>query len=170
VSLPPPHGFRPYTAGDRAACLAIFDVNCPEFFAPNEREDYAAFLDSLADGYTIVHAGGRAIGAYGVFPGGAAGECRLSWILLDPASHGRGIGRGVMARATEAARAQGATVLRIAASHKSAPFFARFGATVARTTPDGWGPGMHRVDMDMAVVRPPSAKLPRQDSNLRPGD
>jgi GNAT superfamily N-acetyltransferase len=151
VSLPPPHGFRPSTAGDRAACLAIFDANCPEFFAPNERADYAAFLDSASDAYTIVLSAGRAIGAYGVFPGAAPGECRLSWILLDPASHGRGIGRAVMSRAAADARAQGASVMRIAASHKSAPFFARFGATVVRTTPDGWGPGMHRVDMDMPI-------------------
>ena len=37
----------------------------------------------------------------------------------------------------------------IAASHKSAPFFARFGARIVETTPDGWGPGMHRVDMEL---------------------
>ncbi|HVT37951.1 MAG TPA: GNAT family N-acetyltransferase [Gemmatimonadaceae bacterium] len=150
-SLLPPHGFRPYTAGDRTACLAIFDANCPEFFAPNEREDYAGFLDSVSEAYTIVHTGGGAIGAYGVFPGAAPSECRLSWILLDPALHGRGIGRVVMSRAAEAARTHGATVLRIAASQKSAPFFAHFGATVTCTTPAGWGPGMHRVDMDLAV-------------------
>lgn len=151
LSVPPPYGFRSYTAGDRAACLAIFDANCPESFAPNERADYAAFLDSASDAYTIVHADGRAIGAFGVFQGAAPDECRLSWILLDPALHGRGIGRSVMSRATAAARAHGATVLRIAASHKSAPFFAAFGATVVHTTPEGWGPGMHRVDMDMPV-------------------
>jgi hypothetical protein len=41
--------------------------------------------------------------------------------------------------------------IRIAASHRSAPFFARFGAETVRETPDGWGPGMHRIDMELTV-------------------
>jgi hypothetical protein len=46
-----------------------------------------------------------------------------------------------------AAEAAGGGRVKIAASHLSAPFFAKFGAVPLRTTDDGWGPGMHRVDM-----------------------
>ncbi len=38
--------FRPYQTADREACLGLFDANCPEFFAPNERADYVAFLET----------------------------------------------------------------------------------------------------------------------------
>jgi hypothetical protein len=54
-----------------------------------------------------------------------------------------------MARVLEKARTSGMRVLRIAASHKSAPFFAGFGAEAVAETPDGWGPGMHRIDMEL---------------------
>ncbi len=157
-----PHAFRPYTAVDRGPCLTLFDSNCPEFFAHNERADYVAFLDAVGakavggsgTGYTVIDDGEALVGAYGVCPGTTADECRLTWILLAPAAQGRGLGRAIMARVVAAARAQRAAWLRIAASHKSAPFFARFGAVVASSTPNGWGPGMHRIDMDLAVGRP----------------
>jgi hypothetical protein len=38
---------RPYTCEDRAASQAIFDGNTPEYFAPDERSEFAAFLDLL---------------------------------------------------------------------------------------------------------------------------
>ena len=38
---------RDFTQGDRAACLAIFDSNVPEFFVPAERDALASFLTTL---------------------------------------------------------------------------------------------------------------------------
>ena len=38
--------FRPYEAADRERCLALFDANCPAYFAANERHA----LLSRADG------------------------------------------------------------------------------------------------------------------------
>mgnify|MGYP004128444723 CR=1 FL=1 len=35
-----------YTHTHRAACLKLFDLNCPEYFAPNERTFYESFLAS----------------------------------------------------------------------------------------------------------------------------
>ncbi len=62
---------------------------------------------------------------------------------------GRGLGSAIMAHVLEKARRSGMRILRIAASHKSAPFFARFGAETVAETPNGWGPGMHRIDMEL---------------------
>ncbi|HKR75059.1 MAG TPA: GNAT family N-acetyltransferase [Rhodanobacter sp.] len=134
-------------AADTAACLGLFDGNCPEFFAPNERADYAAFLGSRPAGYELCLVDGRVAGAFGLADDGL-GCKRLNWILLDPGSQGMGIGSAIMRRVEALSHASGSALVRIAASHKSAPFFARFGAVVLATMPDGWGPGMHRVDME----------------------
>jgi GNAT superfamily N-acetyltransferase len=141
---------RPYQPSDRDACLALFDANCPRFFAPNERADYLAFLSTAAGAYTICSADGAVAGGYGV-EAAEAGAAALRWILLSPHLHGRGLGTMIMARVMGEVRALGAARLHIAASDKSAPFFARFGAREVRTIPDGWGPAMHRVDMLLAV-------------------
>jgi len=71
----------------------------------------------------------------------------MNWIMIDPARHGRGIGSAVMAEILARAHQLGCAAIDIAASQLSAPFFARFGANEVRRTSNGWGPGMHRVDM-----------------------
>lgn len=139
--------FEIYGPEHRAACLAVFEENCPEFFAPNERADYAAFLDRVGPAYRVCRRDGRVVGGFGLMAGGAADEGHLNWILLSPAAQGAGLGRAIMREVAAQAAARGIVQVAIAASHRSAPFFARFGAEEHTRTEDGWGPGMHRVDM-----------------------
>jgi GNAT superfamily N-acetyltransferase len=156
-------GFSPYDVAYRDRCVAVFDANCPEFFAPNERVEYVAFLDRSPAGYEVCLVDGEVAGAFGLIVAGesadGATDLRLHWILIDPAMQGRGVGtsimRRVVRRARESTAAAGPPSVQIAASDRSAPFFARFGAVEVRRTPDGWGPGMHRVDMVLAVAREP---------------
>jgi GNAT superfamily N-acetyltransferase len=138
--------FRPYSESDKQACIDIFDANCPEYFAPNERQDYEEFLESAPQDYEVCEGDGRVLGAFGVFDHGENDKI-LNWILLDPNTQGRGVGSKIMERVMRQVRTSGATTMRIAASHKSAPFFAKFGATIVSTTKDGWGPDMNRIDM-----------------------
>ncbi len=138
--------FRSYRSDDRAECLRLFDANCPEFFAPNERADYEGFLDAVADDYEVCTVEERVVGAFGLRPHEAGGVA-LRWIVVSVELQGQGIGSAMMQRVFERARAAAATHLYIGASHKSAPFFARFGARETARLPNGWGPGMHRIDM-----------------------
>jgi GNAT superfamily N-acetyltransferase len=151
--------FRPYTHADREACLQLFDENCPEFFAPNERNDYACFLDAGPEGYEACIVDNRIAGAFGLIAGSAR-RMHLNWILIDPKFQGMGIGSAIMDRIATLAMAAGIHVVDIAASHKSAPFFAKFGAAATVTTHDGWGPGMHRVDMELRTSKPEGSLEP----------
>lgn len=142
--------FRDYLASDKPACLGIFDANCPEFFSPNEREDYLRFLDTNPAGYEVCVVAGRLVGAFGVFQQGQD-SVSLNWILIGPGAQGLGIGSEIMTRALASARSKGVASMQIAASHKSEPFFGRFGAVTRTVIDDGWGPGMHRIDMELPL-------------------
>ena len=142
--------FRPYTNDDRAICLELFDANCPEFFAPNERADYVKFLESGPNGYELCLVNGQVAGAFGLIGTGGVRR-RLNWIMLDPRFHGFGAGRAIMDRVATHAAAARIEAVDIAASHKSAPFFEKCGAVTMNVTENGWGPGMHRVDMELEV-------------------
>ena len=143
--------FRGYADKDREGCLALFDANCPEYFAPAERIDYEAFLTPEPPGYELAVAGDEIVGACGVEVGADESRGRIGWILIDPTVQGAGLGSEMLARARRGAEAKGIAVLEIAASHRSAPFFARFGAVELKTVPNGWGPGMHRIDMEWRI-------------------
>lgn len=142
--------FRAYSVGDKEDCLGIFDANCPEFFCPNERNDYTKFLDANPAGYEVCLLNGKLAGAFGLIDDRER-HGTLSWILLDPCLQGLGIGSAIMKRVNDLARATGLVLIDIAASHKSAPFFAKFGARSTTVIDNGWGPGMDRVDMEMRV-------------------
>ena len=130
--------------------MSIFDANCPEFFAPNERQDYLEFLAGEPDGYEICKVEGNVCGAFGLFADGQ-GVKRLNWILIDPQTQGIGVGSKIMKRVIESGHLSQTQVVKIAASHRSAAFFARFGAIAISSTKDGWGAGMDRVDMELAL-------------------
>jgi RimJ/RimL family protein N-acetyltransferase len=139
--------FRVFEENDRQDCLRIFDENCPEFFAPNERPDFSEYLRDPG-AYAVCLMGGRVVGAYGLRPEGER-EMSLRWILLSPRVQHRGLGTAIMTRVLADARSARAMKIKIAASHRSAPFFTRFGALTVTTIVDGWGPGMHRVEMEL---------------------
>jgi GNAT superfamily N-acetyltransferase len=156
-----PSHFRPYSQDDKEICLSLFDANCPQFFAPNERADYLAFLEEDPSGYELCLVDGEVAGAFGLI-GDAGSRRRLNWIMLDPRFQGAGAGRAIMERVVALASSRGIEAVDIAASHKSASFFARFGAVTLKVTDDGWGPGMHRVDMELSLRPGPSREFTRE--------
>jgi GNAT superfamily N-acetyltransferase len=143
--------FAAYSDKNFGACMGLFDANCPKYFAPNERADYAAFLGAVGPRYTVVEGEERILAAFGVL-GGALGRAHLNWILVAPEAHGGGIGRAMMAEAARRAKAMNARVVDIGASQFSAPFFARFGAVEVARTQHGWGPDMHKIDMEWVLA------------------
>jgi len=142
--------FSPYRNADHDACMSVFDANCPEFFAPNERQDYLAFLEGNPEGYEVCRVRGSVCGAFGLSDDGEDVKT-LNWILIDPQTQGIGVGSRIMDRVIGLGRISQTRIVKIAASHKSAAFFARFGAIVISSTKDGWGTGMDRVDMELAL-------------------
>ncbi len=143
--------FRSFAESDRDACLRLFDGNCPTHFAINERADYQTFMSEKPGDYQVCLLDDELVGAYGVLSEGPT-SLALRWILVSNQHQGSGLGRAIMERVSDRLRNSGAGArLYIGASHISAPFFARFGATETGRIPDGWGPGMHRIDMELVA-------------------
>ena len=155
-----PPVFRPFTAADAGTCLDIFDANCPDYFAPNERADFAAFLTSSPEGYELCLQNDAPVGAFGLTVQNSIGT--LNWILLAPSAHGTGVGSTIMRRVLKRSRDRNLRCVKIAASHKSQGFFSKFGAATLTVTPNGWGPGMHRVDMELPIPSAPAGPRPAQ--------
>lgn len=140
--------FRTYLSSDRESCLAIFDANTPKFFAVNERLDYSEFLDSVPERYEVCLSGDSVIAAFGLI-GNEPKFKNLNWILISPQFQGSGVGSKLINRVVSIAHKEKLDYIKIAASHLSAPFFAKYGAKPVLEIKDGWGPDMHRIDMEL---------------------
>ena len=146
---------RAYQAADRNACLALFDGNTPRFFTPEERADFARFLERDAAGWSfqvieqhdrIVACGGYAVGEDGT-------TAHLCWGMVDRDRHRRGLGRMLtQARLRAAAAHPGLTQVHLDTSQHSHPFYASLGFETCRVQPDGYGPGLDRYDMTLTLA------------------
>ncbi|MEO1042194.1 MAG: GNAT family N-acetyltransferase [Pseudomonadota bacterium] len=140
----------PFGDQHRSAVLRLFDDNAPAFFHPDEREALTRFLSQQAAIYRVVVDDGEVIGAFGLRDEGER-RGRIVWFMAAPSRHGQGVGRLMIEHLLDEARARGVTTIDIAASHVSEAFYIHFGATRHRRVEDGWGEGMHRVDMILEI-------------------
>lgn len=145
---------RSYTPADQSACLAVFQQNVPDFFAPNEEADFIAFLQQAPKSYRVVtkRADTTILGCFGLTRHQEPTKASINWIMLASQAQGMGVGRLMMQDCLAQARQLKVNDILIAASQHSAPFFAHFGAIELARQADGWGPGMHKVDMLIGSV------------------
>ena len=153
---------RPFSLTDYKSCLKMFDANTPDNFAPNERDDYERFIAASPSFYRVCLVKEKVVGAYGIAIETQTNRGRIRWIMTTVSSRGIGLGRFMMLELLDHAREIGIGFIDIAASQQSASFFKSFGAMEQRREPEGWGPGLDRVTMELKlaesnIVRPPGA-------------
>ena len=139
-----------FRAANKMAVLSIFDKNCPEYFAPNERDDLIEFMGQYADGYRVCVHEDNIVGAFGLYEKEHK-DSRLQWILLDPIAQGIGIGSQIMRDVFKQANEKSIKTIQIATSHVSYKFFEKHGAKIISEIENGWGPGMHQVHMEIQL-------------------
>lgn len=141
---------EPYVeASHRDGCLAVFDSNLPKFFAPDERALLEAFLAAPRGRYFVVCDEGRVIASGGVAMRGD--DAVLTWGMVHATLHRRGIGRDLTEARIEIAREMGASRLCIDTTPHSEGFYVRVGFVATAREPDGFGPGLDRVSMLLAL-------------------
>jgi hypothetical protein len=130
---------RDYTSNDRAPCLALFDSNVPEFFAPSERNEYSNFLDHLPGPYLVIYSPSEGIvAAGGYYVTEQANLGALAWGLVTRAWHRRGVGGQLLQTRLSRLRASGVDTVRVRTSPGSRGFFERSGFRLVSVVPHGF--------------------------------
>jgi len=150
---------RPYSPADRAACLAIFEGNMPRYFVPEELPGFARWLDaqdagrlaypeSLAEPYFVVENDGQVVACGGLGVLLDQPLLTMAWGMVRHDLHGQGIGRALLRHRLQLAEtAYPSYAVVLDTSQHTYPFFEKLGFQVTKITPDGYGPGLHRYDM-----------------------
>jgi GNAT superfamily N-acetyltransferase len=133
--------------------LAIFDGNTPDYFAPTERIEFGAFLDARSVEYLVLEtSAGVIVGCGGYYVKSVGGVAGLAWGMVDRAWHKRGLGRVLLeARLALLRRAPDALLVRVNTSQSSRGFFERCGFRTVRVVPNGFAPGIDRVESEFAL-------------------
>lgn len=143
---------RNYRVGDKAACLALFDSNVPDFFDASERDMFAEFLDAPAGEYFVIERDDRVCGCGGIVREDR-GQARFSWGMVDNGLHGAGLGRLLAEHRLQVIEETGDySEAELFTTHRVAPFFAKFGFEIQGVEKDGFAPGMDKVQMIRPVA------------------
>lgn len=148
---------RPYRTADRAACLAAFESNVPEYFDASERADFEDYLDALAAGsagryFVAVALDGRVVGAAGYALDERGTVADLCWAMVHRRDHRGGHGRVLLDARLAAIRAHGGVrEVRLSTSQHAAGFYQRFGFHTVKLVPGGFAPGIDRCDMVLTL-------------------
>ena len=138
--------FKDYSMESYNDCIELFDLNCPEFFAPIEKNDYIEFLNQTKEGYVTIHHDSILIGAYGVHKTSSESASQ-SWTLIHPKYQNQGIGRLIMERVFSFLESNQLDKLFLYTSQQTEAFFVKFGAIRIDYIENGWGEGLHRIEM-----------------------
>lgn len=149
MSAPDAH-LRLFVDADLEACVALCAANSPEHMLPHEVEELREFLVEKPYApapYFVVEAEGVIVACGGVATEGA--ELHLCWGLVHPDWQRRGLGTRLVEHRLDWARGRaGLEVARLCTSQRTRAFYERFGFKSTRFTPDGFGPGLDRHDME----------------------
>lgn len=160
--------FRTYTASDRAACLCIFDSNCPDFMHPDERAEFEGWLAHHEGTYLVLEDEGAVMGCGGFVVEQDEPRLTLTWGLVHRAQHGRRRGELLLLeRLVRGAEAGGATHSQLGTAPLTEAFFERVGFRRTGLAPDGWAPGLDRVDMRLELDEATVSDLRRRLAALR---
>lgn len=147
---------RDYRPDDRAACVALFESNVPDYFATIERADFLATLDGIGDGiggYWVLEQEDGSLVACGGYAGEAGDRAVavLCWGMVRRDLHRRGLGRILLRERLRRIDADpGFTSVLIETTPFSRDFYARHGFEVSRVQIDGFAPGYDLVEMRRA--------------------
>ncbi|WP_043091535.1 GNAT family N-acetyltransferase, partial [Xanthomonas sp. SHU 166] len=88
---------RPYVMQDRAACLALFDSNVPQFFDHSERAGFDRFLqhDTGAWHYLVIARAGAVVACGGHALRADGRVASFGWGVVDRRLHRQGLGRAL---------------------------------------------------------------------------
>lgn len=140
--------FKTYHISNFEECIELFDLNSPAYFAEEERKDFREYLQSNEDQYLLGFIKNKLICCFGITEHSKE-LCSLSWIMVHPNNHKSGYGSKMMSYFMNYVKDNKKETVLIATSQHANRFFETYGAKEIQFIKNGWGNGMHRIDMQI---------------------
>ena len=142
--------FKKYQINYFNNCMKLFESNCPSSFAEEERADYIYYLQNCRDHYLLGFTDNNLISTVGIAIHSSV-LASLRWIMVHPDYHSKGCGRQLMDYVKNYVAGNGIQKLSISTSQHANNFFEKCGARELNFINDGWGKGMHKIDMEISL-------------------
>lgn len=151
-----------YNNSHRADCVAIFKSNTPKYFDPSELpalenwlngKDKAkmSYQNNKAEHFYSALESGKTVACGGFYIPENKKVANLVWGMVHNSLHKNGIGKKMFEyRVQKIKQFYHGHAIVLDTSQHTFVFFENLGFVVSKITKNGYGPGLHRYDMELA--------------------
>lgn len=139
---------RSYKTEDKPALLELIKLHVLDYFAASEVSEYQDYLENEIEDYFVVTHNDVIIGAGGInyFPDEAV--ARISWDMIHPDHHGKGIGHQLLKHRLEIIHTNPSIkTVMVRTSQIAYQFYQKVGFELEKIEKDFWAKGFDLYQM-----------------------
>jgi len=87
---------RQYHTTDKAQLIELFQLNSPDYFSPDEKNDFINYLSNEVEQYFVMELGTKIIGSGGINFSENEQIGKISWDLFHPHYQKQGLGTALL--------------------------------------------------------------------------
>ncbi|WP_255555260.1 GNAT family N-acetyltransferase [Flavobacterium sp. NKUCC04_CG] len=148
--MPKPSIIRPYHPSDQPELLVLFDLNTPQYFSADERDDLIDYLNHHSERYFVVELEGQIVGAGGINFSEDQTVGRISWDFFHPEYQGKGLGSQLTQYRIELLKQlDHVQTISVRTSQAAYVFYQKMGFELLEVVPDYWAKGFDLYRMEL---------------------
>ncbi len=142
---------RDYRQADKPALMELIRLNIPDYFAPEEAQDFSEYLDNKRELYYVALADQKIVGCGGINLSEDKTTAKISWDILHPEYQGQGIGTQLLKHRIKQMEAfPGIREITVRTSQMAYRFYEKQGFVLKATEKDYWAKGYDLYAMEYA--------------------
>jgi len=146
---------RAYIPTDKAAVLQLFDWNTPKYFHETERAGLVHYLEHETEDYFVVEEQGEIVGAGGINYEPQSKAAIISWDIIKPTEHGKGIGTKLTQHRIQHINTKpDVEKIIVRTSQHTNEFYEKMGFKLLKVEQDYWAKGFDLYWMEQWNVKP----------------
>lgn len=151
---------RPFNHSDREQLTALLRHNTPAYFSPEEERDLEDYFDNHLEKYYVVIINDAIYGCGGFNLSKDGQTAMLSWDIIHPEYHGKGLGTALTHyRIQQIRQIDAVRFLSVRTSQLVYRFYTKFGLELRETIKDYWSAGFDMYRLDCPIERVVTASV-----------
>lgn len=141
---------------DKTRVIELFRLNTPKYFSPIEEDGLIDYLTYHSDNYFVAEEDDMIVGSAGFNLSEDGKTGKLSWDIINPNSHRKGIGTALTKyRIQRLKEIESVEIISVRTSQMVYKFYEKFGLELQEIVNDYWAPGfdLYRLDKPVDEVK-----------------
>lgn len=150
---------RVYTSKDKGKLIELLRLNTPEFFHPEEEQDFIDYLENHSQNYFVIEDANTIIGSGGINYFDDGKIARISWDMIHPNVQGNGLGSKLTQyRIDQIKTKPEVEVIIVRTTQLVYKFYQKLGFELIKTEKDFWAKGFDLYQMELKVKQKTTGK------------